>query len=60
MNKEVTKFLLLEVIDLSLLNLPKVKAFHFYYPNIAMVITDVILYFRNKKLEQNSETIIIS
>jgi len=32
-------------------------AFYFYYPNIAMVITDVILYFRNKRLEQTTETI---
>lgn len=26
-------------------------AFWFYFPNIIMVITDIIVYYRNKKLE---------
>ena len=26
-------------------------AFYFYFPNIIMVITDIIIYYRNKKLD---------
>ena len=26
-------------------------AFYFYFPNIIMVITDIIVYYRNRKLE---------
>lgn len=30
-------------------------AFFFYFPNVIMVGTDIILYFRNKKLEKLEE-----
>ena len=30
-------------------------AFYFYFPNIIMVATDVILYFRNKNYEKKQE-----
>lgn len=30
-------------------------AFYFYFPNIIMVTTDIILYFRNRGLEKNAE-----
>ncbi len=30
-------------------------AFWFYFPNIILVCTDIGLYFRNRKLEQNEE-----
>ncbi len=26
-------------------------AFYFYFPNIIMVVTDIIIYYRNKKLD---------
>lgn len=29
-------------------------AFYFYFPNIIMVTCDIILYFRNKKLEKQA------
>jgi len=29
-------------------------AFYFYFPNIIMVITDIIIYYRNKKLDSAS------
>lgn len=29
-------------------------AFYFYFPNIIMVVTDIMLYFRNKKIEKQS------
>ena len=30
-------------------------AFWFYFPNLCMVITDIILYFRNRKIEKSIE-----
>ena len=30
-------------------------AFYFYFPNIIMVTCDIILYYRNKKLEKAAE-----
>ena len=30
-------------------------AFWFYFPNIIMVITDIIVYYRNRKLEAGAE-----
>ena len=30
-------------------------AFYFYFPNIIMVITDIIVYYRNRKLEAAAE-----
>lgn len=30
-------------------------AFYFYFPNIIMVTCDIILYYRNKKLEKTAE-----
>lgn len=30
-------------------------AFFFYFPNVIMVATDILLYFRNKKLEKLEE-----
>ncbi len=30
-------------------------AFYFYFPNIIMVGTDIILYFRNKKYEESQK-----
>ena len=29
-------------------------AFYFYFPNIILVVTDTILYFRNKRLEKEN------
>ena len=29
-------------------------AFYFYFPNIILVITDTVLYFRNKRLEKEN------
>lgn len=30
-------------------------AFYFYFPNVIMVTTDIILYFRNKRIEAAEE-----
>lgn len=30
-------------------------AFYFYFPNIIMVITDIVVYYRNRKLEAAAE-----
>ncbi len=30
-------------------------AFYFYFPNICMVVADIALYYRNKRLEQAAE-----
>jgi len=30
-------------------------AFYFYFPNIALVMTDIILYFRNQRYESGME-----
>ncbi len=30
-------------------------AFYFYFPNIIMVFTDILLYYRNKRLEAAAE-----
>ena len=30
-------------------------AFYFYFPNIIMVITDIVVYYRNRKLEAAME-----
>ena len=30
-------------------------AFYFYFPNIIMVITDIVIYYRNRKLDAASE-----
>ena len=32
-------------------------AFYFYFPNIIMVTSDIILYYRNKKLEKAAENV---
>jgi hypothetical protein len=30
-------------------------AYYFYYPNVIMVAADIILYFRNRKIEKRAE-----
>jgi len=30
-------------------------AFYFYFPNVIMVSTDIILYFRNRRIEASSQ-----
>ncbi len=44
-----------KILNRTLYGVPFNLAFYFYIPNIIMVATDICLYFRNRRLEQQAE-----